>query len=273
MQPSIHLSICNLFQTQKVPPAARWNALRFAEKWQLNFVDGALDTRRLPALYLPALFQGESRACLLNFPCRFQRIAALFPDQPFRRTCTRVRRKKGKPWTNGRTFDKGEIERETTESQRTKLDSLGKCRWSRVDYPSRQRNGKVVSRRVRVGGQKTRREKADYLWKRERQKEKGGDPTGNEERKKRRESFLGLSSKHCRHSCAKTAMTRPLAPISPLCPRLFRLPPSRRRWSGIGSPGARRALAREPGSIRTTAESFRSVMGDQHTCTYLYTDT
>lgn len=46
------------------------------------------------ALYLPASFQEESRVCLLNFPCRFQRIAALFPDQPFRRTCTRVRKEK-----------------------------------------------------------------------------------------------------------------------------------------------------------------------------------
>lgn len=214
--------MCNLFQTQKVPRAARWNALRPAEIWQLNFVDGALDARRLPALYLPASFQEESRVCLLNFPCRFQRIAALFPDQPFRRTCTRVRKKKKekKPWASGRTFDKGEVERETTESRRTKLDSRGKRRWSRVDYLSRQRNGKVLSRRLCVAGQKTRQEKADCLRRRERRREKGDDPTGNKERKKWRESFLGLSSEHCRHSCAKTAMTRPLAPISPLCPRL-----------------------------------------------------
>lgn len=132
-----------------------------------------------------------------------------------------VRKKKEKkPWASGRTFDKGEVERETTESRRTKLDSRGKRRWSRVDYLSRQRNGKVLSRRLCVAGQKTRQEKADCLRRRERRREKGDDPTGNKERKKWRESFLGLSSEHCRHSCAKTAMTRPLAPISPLCPRL-----------------------------------------------------
>lgn len=213
--------MCNLFQTQKVPPAARCNALRAAEIWQLNFVDGALDTRRLPALYLPASFQEESRACLLNFPRRFQRIAALFPDQPFRRTCTRVRKKKKrkKPRTSGRTFDKGEVERETTESRRTKLDSRGKCRWSRVDYLSRQRNGKVLSRRLCVAGQKARQEKADCSSKGGETERKGRRSNGKrgekETERKLFRPFLGTLQTQLCENCNDTPPRPYLIPVPP----------------------------------------------------------
>lgn len=110
--------------------------------------------------------------------------------------------------------------------ERQKPDSVARCRWSRVDYlsPDSEMVKFSTGAAVCVGGQRGRGR--GLSWR--------GKERSARQRERGRESFLGLSMEHCRRSCVETAMTRPLPqPLPRASVSYIRLPPSRRRWSGV----------------------------------------
>ena len=75
------------------------------------------------------------------------------------------------------------------KSQRTNLDFLR--RWSRVDYLSRQQNGKVLSRRMSEG-ERWELGKADCLWKKGIEKEERRGLREEKGRRKRKRKLFRL---------------------------------------------------------------------------------